>query len=43
VGLLAWQTLRLHSEQRAHQVLQLAVANAAQDQAETGLKSERET
>lgn len=42
VGLLAWQSLRLHSEQRAHQVLQLAVANAAKDQAETGLKSERE-
>lgn len=42
-GLLAWQTLRLHSEQRAHQVLQLAVANAAKDQAETSLKSERET
>lgn len=42
-GLLAWQTLRLHSEQRAHQVLQLVVANAAKDQAETGLKSERET
>ena len=43
VGLLAWQTLRLHSEQRAHQVLQLAVANAAKDQAQTGLKSEKET
>lgn len=43
VGLLAWQTLRLHSEQRAHQVLQLAVANAAKDQAETSLKFERET
>lgn len=42
-GSAAWQTLRLHSEQRAHQVLQLAVANAAKDQAETGLKSERET
>lgn len=42
-GLLTWQTLRLHSEQSAHQVLQLAVAKTAKDQAETGLKSERET
>ncbi len=42
-GVPARLTLRLHSEQRAQQVLQLAVANAAKDQAETGLKSEQET
>lgn len=43
MGLLAWQTLRLHSEQRAHQVLKLAVANSGKATAELGLKAEAET
>ena len=43
MGLLAWQTLRLHSEQMAHQALQLTAANAGKTVAEQGLKSEVET
>ena len=43
MGLLAWQTMRLHSEQGAHQALKLAVANSGKTAAEQGLKAEVET